>query len=226
MNDRTKAALRCACLFTNLLDGFRSVSKGIENFVLDCCADDQRRRISETKLHQTFGRDLFFLLLLHGSATKRESVFIGLADALARIRSVGERRSSPVTEPEEKPLRTVSFVAHATRGLIRDRNTRRKAMFVLIVLALLLLFGGSTFLQAPLNPREHPLGFLLFWIICGWLAFTAVLLAIFDVLIVKLESRREQRALRESLKTNSRGSTRLRQGSGAAEHSPGSTSDE
>jgi len=80
-------------------------------------------------------------------------------------------------------------------------------MFALIVLALLLLFAGSTFLQAPLNPREHPLGFLLFWIICGWLTLTAVLLALFDALMVKLESRRERRALRENLKPNSRGST-------------------
>lgn len=126
------------------------------------------------------------------------------SDALARIRSVGERRSS-VTEPEEKPLRTVSFVVHATRGVIRDPKVRRKAMFVLIGVSLLLLLAGSTFLQAPLNPREHPLGFLLFWIICGWLTFTAVLLAIFDMLMVRLESRRERRAVRENLKT--KGST-------------------
>jgi len=112
-----------------------------------------------------------------------------------------------VTDPEEKQLRAVSFVVHATRGVIRDQKTRRKTMFALIVLALLLLFAGSTFLQAPLNPREHPVGFLLFWIICGWLTLTAVLLALFDVLMVKLESRRERRALRENLKPNSRGST-------------------
>ena len=111
-----------------------------------------------------------------------------------------------MTEPEEKQLRAVSFVVHATRGVIRDQKTRRKAMLVLIVVALLLLIAGSTFLQAPLNPREHPLGFLLFWIICGWLTLTAVLLAVFDVLMATLESRKARRALQENLK-NSRGST-------------------
>lgn len=115
-----------------------------------------------------------------------------------------------MTEPEEKQLRAVSFVIHATRGVIRDQKVRRKTMLILIVLALLFLFAGSTFLQAPLNPREHPLGFLLFWMCCGWLTLTAILLALFDVLMVKLESRRERRALREGLKTEgSRGTDSL-----------------
>ena len=32
------------------------------------------------------------------------------------------------TPPEEKNLEAVSFVVHATRGVIRDQRTRRKAM--------------------------------------------------------------------------------------------------
>jgi hypothetical protein len=104
-----------------------------------------------------------------------------------------------VTEPEEKPLRRVSFVVHATRGVIRDQKARRRTMVVLIIAALALVFGGSTFLQAPLNPREHPFGFLLFWIVCGWLTLTALQLAVFDLLMVRLESRREQHRLQEKL---------------------------
>jgi len=102
---------------------------------------------------------------------------------------------------EEKKLRALSFVVHATRGVIRDQKTRRRTMIVLLVAALLLLFAGATFLEAPLNPRQHPLGFLLFWIGCGWLTLTALLLAIFDMLILKLEGRRTQCALRENLKS-------------------------
>ena len=78
-------------------------------------------------------------------------------------------------------------------------------MLALLVVALALLLAGSTILRAPLNPREHPLGFLLFWIACGWLTFTVVLLAVLDMLMLKLESRRAERALREKLR--SRGST-------------------
>ena len=110
-------------------------------------------------------------------------------------------------ELDEKRLRTVSFAVHATRGIIRDQKARRRTMLVLVIVAFGLVFAGSTFLQAPLNPREHPLGFLLFWIACGWLTLAGLLLAVFDLLMVKLESRRAQRALRENLKRNSPGST-------------------
>ena len=102
---------------------------------------------------------------------------------------------------EEKRLRAVSFVVHATRGVIRDQKTRRRTMLALLVVALALLLAGSTILQAPLNPRERPLGFLLFWIACGWLTFTSLLLAVLDMLMLKLESRRARRALREKLQS-------------------------
>jgi hypothetical protein len=108
---------------------------------------------------------------------------------------------------DEKPLRTASFVIHATRGIIGDHKTRRQTMFVLLIIALVILFAGATFLQSPLNPREHPFWFILFWLTCAWLTLTAMLLAIFDMLIVRLEARRAERALREGLKTDSPEST-------------------
>jgi len=76
-------------------------------------------------------------------------------------------------------------------------------MFILLLVALALLFSGTTFLKTTLNPREHPIWFILFWIVCGWLTVTALLLAVFDLLIVKLELRRAQRVLRQNLKANS-----------------------
>src|SRR5262249_39611338 len=101
--------------------------------------------------------------------------------------------------PEEKRLQTTFIVVHATRGVIRGRNSRRKAMLLLIVLALLLLVSGFTFLQPALNPQEHPWRVILFWIACIWFTFTALLLALFDLLVLRLEARRVQRALREKL---------------------------
>jgi len=76
-------------------------------------------------------------------------------------------------------------------------------MFILLLVAPVLLVSGTTFLQTTLNPRERPIWFILFWIVCGWLTVTALLVAMFDLLIVKLESRRAQRVLRRNLKTNS-----------------------
>src|SRR2546426_1827749 len=102
-----------------------------------------------------------------------------------------------MNEPPEKTLRTVSFVVHATRGLIRDQTMRRKTMFVLLVIALVLLFSGSTFLAPTITPREHPAWFILFWFVCGWLTLTAMLLALFDLLMVRLQARKTQRMLRE-----------------------------
>jgi biotin transporter BioY len=118
-------------------------------------------------------------------------------------------------EDSEKPLRTTSFIVHATRGVIRDQRTRRLAMLVCLSGALLLLIAGFTVLQTWLNPREHPWPFVLFWVACGWLTFSAMLLALFDMLMLRLEARRQQRALRQ----------RAGESAPAAEPSPSGTLD-
>jgi uncharacterized membrane protein len=100
---------------------------------------------------------------------------------------------------EEKSLRMTSFVAHATRGVVRDQNTRRKTMFVLLVAALVLLVSGSTVLQNVLNPREHLGWFVFFWAACAWFAVTAMLLAVYDMLVIKRNERRAQRELRRKV---------------------------
>jgi uncharacterized membrane protein len=107
---------------------------------------------------------------------------------------------------EDKRLQATSFVVHATRGVLRDRNSRRKAMTFLLALAVVLLLAGFTFLAPALNPREHPWLVILFWIVCVWLTFTALLLALFDLLLLRLETRRAQRALREKLNSGETGS--------------------
>jgi hypothetical protein len=105
--------------------------------------------------------------------------------------------------PEEKRLQAGSFVVHATRGIIRDQKTRRKAMVFCLALAVLMLLAGFTVFQTAMSPRDHPWFVILFWIACVWLTFTAMLLAIFDLLIVRTEARRAQRALHEKLEANS-----------------------
>jgi predicted membrane protein len=70
-------------------------------------------------------------------------------------------------------------------------------MLILLLVALLLLFSGSTFLATTVNPREHPFWFIFFWFICAWLTLTAMFLAFFDMLMVRLHARRTERNLRE-----------------------------
>ena len=98
-----------------------------------------------------------------------------------------------------KNLRIGSFAAHSARGLIRDQTMRRWAMFATLLVAMLLAFAGSTFLQPLLSPREHPGWFILFWLACAWLTLTALFLAFFDLLIVRAQSRAAKRHLRDSL---------------------------
>ena len=76
-------------------------------------------------------------------------------------------------------------------------------MVVLLALAVLLLILGGTVFAPLLNPREHLLVALIFWLACIWLTLTAMLLAIFDLLAVRLESKRVERALREQIKNAS-----------------------
>src|ERR1041385_6397619 len=85
--------------------------------------------------------------------------------------------------PEGKPLQHTSFVIHATRGVIRDRKTRRRVMVLVLTAALILMIFGSAVLQKVLYPREHPGWFLFFWLVCAWLTTTAILLAAFDLLM-------------------------------------------
>ncbi len=100
--------------------------------------------------------------------------------------------------PDEKPLETGAFVAHATRGVIRDRSARRKTMFVLLALTLFLVIAGSTFLSSLVNPREHLVTALLFWSGCVWLTITILLLALFDLTAVRRQGRRAERELQQS----------------------------
>lgn len=97
--------------------------------------------------------------------------------------------------PEEKPLRAISFVVHAARGVIRDQTARRKTMFVLLVVALVLLFAGSTLLHSILNPRAHPFWFVFYWLVCGWLTVAVMLLALSDLLVVCAQARKAKRLL-------------------------------
>lgn len=70
-------------------------------------------------------------------------------------------------------------------------------MFVLLLIALVLLFAGSTFLAPFLNPLKHLGWALAFWIVCVWLTLTALLLAMFDLLMARRAGRAAQRDLRD-----------------------------
>jgi hypothetical protein len=100
---------------------------------------------------------------------------------------------------EPARLRIISFAIHSARGVIRDQSTRRRVMFITLVIGMLMLFSGTTFLQPWLLPREHPGWFLLFWLACAWLPLTALLLALFDLLMLRAQDRAARKILSEKL---------------------------
>ena len=70
-------------------------------------------------------------------------------------------------------------------------------MSAVIIVALLMLVAGATFLQETLNPREHAVRFILYWLVCAWFTVTALLLALFDALMVLAKDRAARQQLRQ-----------------------------
>jgi cobalamin biosynthesis protein CobD/CbiB len=86
------------------------------------------------------------------------------------------------------------LITQFSRGLIREQRTRRLIMFYGLLTALVMLFLGSVFFPWL---REHPILFLIYWAACAWITVLAMLLAIFDMLIVRAAARRARRRLED-----------------------------
>jgi hypothetical protein len=90
-------------------------------------------------------------------------------------------------------VRGLKFILAYTIGVIRDSRLRRQFMFYGLVVALLLLFAGATFLDARL--RQHVWMFFGYWFACAWLTLAALLLALYDMIAIRAAARRERRRL-------------------------------
>jgi len=101
--------------------------------------------------------------------------------------------------PPEKRLRVAPFAIHATRGLLRDQKSRRRTMAVSIAVALILSVTGLTVFRSWLDPHEHPWRFIFFWLVCAWETVLAILLALFDLLLMRAQERAARRALHEQI---------------------------
>ena len=102
-------------------------------------------------------------------------------------------------DPPKQRLSILSFATHATRGLLRDPKVRRKVMFTVLAGAVVMIVAGSTVLPYFLDHREHPVLFVLYWVACGWQTLTALLLALFDMLMIRAEARSVQKNMRDEL---------------------------
>jgi hypothetical protein len=104
--------------------------------------------------------------------------------------------------PDEQKLKVGSFSAHASRGIIRDRRTRRRVMAVLLLVAVVMAICGATVFDELLNVRERTVLFVVYWFACAWLTITVLLLAMFDLLMVRAQGRAAERQLRSAFKVD------------------------
>jgi hypothetical protein len=105
------------------------------------------------------------------------------------------------TPPPEKRLRVAPCAVHATRGLLRDHQSRRKTMAITLVIAVVLTVAGLTVLRPWLDPHEHPWRFILYWLACAWEIVLVLLLALFDLLMVRAQTRAAKRVLQEQFRS-------------------------
>src|ERR1700719_4285725 len=103
------------------------------------------------------------------------------------------------TRPPKKSFWMVPFTIHATRGFLRDQRSRRKTMAVSLVVAIVLLVAGLTIFRPWLDPHEHPWRFVLYWLACAWETVLVLLLALFDLLLVRAQARAARKALQEQI---------------------------
>ena len=99
------------------------------------------------------------------------------------------------------------FTVHATRGLLRDTQSRRKTMAISLVIAVILLVAGLTVLRPWLDPHEHPWRFILYWLVVGWETVLVLLLALFDLLMVRAQTRAARKLLAEQFRKGSGSNT-------------------
>ena len=115
-----------------------------------------------------------------------------------RRRRSGNARTLRLVTVAPRRLRSrevLKLILQISKGLIRDARVRRTLMFYGVLLAIVLLFIGAVLIDAWL--RERPLLFVLYWAGCAWLTLLSVLLAFFDMLLLRATARRERKRLEE-----------------------------
>jgi hypothetical protein len=73
-------------------------------------------------------------------------------------------------------------------------------MFYIALAAVLMVFIGGVLIDPFL--RTRPFLFIVFWGVCSWLTISAILLAVFDMLVVRAEGLAARRRLERDMLTD------------------------
>ncbi len=105
--------------------------------------------------------------------------------------------NNPQNNSNQARKKAPSLITTITRGILADQQLRRKAMGAIILAAAAMLMAGATFAADWLYQR--PFLFIIYWLICGWLTLTAILLALFDMLMVRKEGHAARNRLKKDI---------------------------
>ncbi len=109
----------------------------------------------------------------------------------------------PPSPPQKQGKTALAGVAGLTRGLLFDARQRRQLMIYVIAAALGLTVVGGTVGFETL--RGNLWVFAAYWLLCAFLTLLAVLLAIYDLLMLRLLARRAQRELDARMQAEAEG---------------------
>ncbi|HWL52973.1 MAG TPA: hypothetical protein VNQ90_11095 [Chthoniobacteraceae bacterium] len=89
---------------------------------------------------------------------------------------------------------TLAMIIAISRGIAYDLRMRRSVLFFVILAAMLMAFGGAVLFDAWL--MERPLLFIFYWLACAWLVVLSILMALFDMLLLRRAALEEERRLK------------------------------
>ena len=104
--------------------------------------------------------------------------------------------TAPPPADKERRRGFWSVVRTYTRGLIVDQHLRRLTMFYTVIAAMVMIFAGVTFLEDWLDWHYHVMRFAVYWLAVGWLTILTALLAVYDLLLLRVQHRLLRRELR------------------------------
>lgn len=76
-------------------------------------------------------------------------------------------------------------------------------MAITLVIAVVFTVAGLTVLRPWLDPQEHPWRFILYWLACAWEIVLVLLLALFDLLMVRAQTRAARKLFEEQFRKGS-----------------------
>jgi len=93
---------------------------------------------------------------------------------------------------------SLQFIIAISKGIARDMRARRTVLFFVVLVAMLMAFVGAVPLGGWLT-TERPILFLLYWGACAWLTVLSILLALYDMLMLRQEAKRERRRIKSEV---------------------------